>query len=281
MHKNNLHNNLYDLNALCTTYPLLKEYVFINKYKIQTLDFSNPKAVKILNTALLQHHYAIQYWNFPNENLCPPIPSRADYIHYLSDLISSKNKKITVLDIGTGATCIYPLLGQALFKWEFIGTDIDNNSIKNATQIVAKNQLQKEIKFRLQPNKNNILNGVVQANDFFDVSMCNPPFYKTELEAVQANTKKNKNLKLSSTSRNFSGNANELWYKGGEKAFLHNYIYESSLYKKQFHWFTSLVSKKELLKDLKRSLKKLGATTIKVVEMNQGSKISRFIAWKY
>ncbi len=280
MHKNNLHKNKYNLDALCTTYPLLKKYIFINKHDIQTLDFSNPKAVKALNTALLHQHYGITYWNFPDENLCPPIPSRADYIHYISDLISTK-KQPTILDIGTGATCIYPLLGNSIYNWQFIGTDIDRNSIKNANHIIEKNHLQKVISLRLQANKNHILKGVIQADDYFDISMCNPPFYKSPQDAIQANTRKNSNLKLSAATRNFSGNANELWYKGGEKAFLHNYIYESSLFKEQFNWFSSLVSKKNLLKDLKRSLKKLGATNIRIIEMKQGNKLSRIIAWQF
>ena len=30
---------------------------------------------------------------FPNENLCPPIPGRADYIHHIADLLSINNNK--------------------------------------------------------------------------------------------------------------------------------------------------------------------------------------------
>jgi 23S rRNA (adenine1618-N6)-methyltransferase len=281
MHPKNKHKDNYNLDELCSVYSPLAEFVFINKHQTKTIDFANAKAVKALNTALLKKHYQIKYWEFSDNNLCPPIPSRADYIHYLAELIPQNNNKITVLDIGTGATCIYPLLGNTIYKWNFIATDIDKNSIVNAKKIIKQNNLENKILFRLQKNKDNILKGIINPNDYFTISMCNPPFYKSEEDALKATNRKLKNLNLDTKERNFSGKANELWYKGGEKAFLHNYLYESSCYKKQFDWFSSLVSKKELIKDIKRSLKKLGATEIKVINMEQGNKISRIIAWRF
>lgn len=279
MHKNNLHNTKYNLDKLSSIHPLLKEFVFINKYDSKTIDFANPKAVKSLNTALLKKHYNISFWEFSDDNLCPPIPSRVDYIHYLNELIKTKNAK--VLDIGTGATLVYPLLGNSVYNWSFIGTDIDEKSIETAQQIIDKNNLKNQIKLRLQTDKNNILNGIVKAGEKFTVSMCNPPFFKSKEEAEAASNRKLKNLKLDTKTRNFSGNANELWYNGGEKAFLHNYLYQSSQYKDQFEWFTSLVSKKELVKSMSKSLKKLNTKEIKIIEMTQGNKISRIVAWKW
>lgn len=280
MHKNNIHNNKYDLEKLSVINPLLKDSIFTNQYGNLTIDFAKPKAVKNLNYALLKKHYNINFWAFSDDNLCPPIPSRVDYIHYLADLIPN-TKKVTVLDIGTGATCIYPLLGNAIYNWYFIGTDIDDKSIKNAQKIVSKNNLSDKIQFRLQTDGNNILNGIVNPQDKFTVSMCNPPFYKSKEDAIKANNRKQKNLKINSTTRNFSGTANELWYKGGEKAFLHNYLYQSSQYKGQFEWFTSLVSKKELIKSMKKSLTKLNVKQFKIIEMKQGNKISHIIAWQF
>ncbi len=280
MHNDNPHNNSYNFDELIIAYPLLSSFVFTNQFNTKTIDFSNPKAVKALNTALLKKYYNIQFWEFSDDNLCPPIPSRADYIYHLNDLIKPSTN-IKVLDIGTGASLIYPLLGNAIYDWKFIATDIDNKSIENAKNIITKNNLDKLIKLRLQTDKANILNGVILTDDFFDVSMCNPPFYKSKEEATKAHFRKQKNLKINSTERNFSGNANELWYKGGEKAFLHNYIFQSKEFQKQFNWFTSLVSKKDLLKDLKRSLKKLKAKEIKIIQMKQGNKISRILAWRF
>ncbi len=281
MHKNNRHNTSYNIDKLVLANSDLNQYIVTNKYNTKTIDFSNPKAVKALNTALLVAHYRIQNWNFSDKNLCPPIPSRADYIHYLNDLIDNNDSPITILDIGTGATCIYPLLGNAIYNWSFVGTDIDTNSLENAKQIIDSNLLSEVIHLRLQKEKSQILKGILTSNDSFTATMCNPPFYKSLADANKTNLRKQKNLNISSKERNFSGNNNELWYKGGEKAFLHNYLYESSLFKEQCKWFTSLVSKKENVKSMYISLKKLHATKIKTIEMQHGNKITRIVAWSY
>lgn len=117
LHPRNKNRERYDLTALLKVVPSLKDYIILNKAGVQSVDFSNPKAVKLLNKGLLHHYYSISYWEFPDQNLCPPIPGRADYIHYLADVLSEFNlgeiptKNITGLDIGTGASCIYPILG--------------------------------------------------------------------------------------------------------------------------------------------------------------------------
>jgi 23S rRNA (adenine1618-N6)-methyltransferase len=260
-------------------------FVFENKYQTQTIDFANPKAVKALNTALLFKYYNISFWEFPDTNLCPPIPGRVDYIHYAADLLkaSKESGNIKVLDIGTGASCIYPILGHAEYDWNFVATNIDKNTLQNAQNIINKNKLNHAISLRHQKDKSQILKGVLTENDAFSVSICNPPFYKSETEALEATTRKLKGLNKNTKSivRNFSGTQNELWYQGGEKAFIHNYLYESAQYKSQCIWFTTLVSKKDLVKGMYSSLKKLGATFIKTINMGQGNKVSRIVAWSY
>ncbi len=273
------------MNALCEIYPDLTPLVFVNAYKTKTIDFASPKAVKALNKALLFKYYKINYWEFPDTNLCPPIPGRADYIHYVSDLLkaSGLHKNITVLDIGTGASCIYPILGQAEYNWKFVASDIDKTSIEHAQNIITQNKLETDISLRLQNDSTQIFKGIIRTEDVFCASICNPPFYKSEDEALEATTKKLKGLNKTKgrAVRNFSGTHNELWYKGGEKAFIHNYLYESALFKEQCIWFTTLVSKKDLIKGIYSSLKKLGAIHIKTIPMGQGNKASRIIAWTF
>ncbi|MBP0904085.1 23S rRNA (adenine(1618)-N(6))-methyltransferase RlmF [Mariniflexile gromovii] len=284
-HSKNKHKSGYDIVALCEAYPDLSSYVFENSFTTKTIDFANPKAVKTLNTALLIKHYGINFWEFPETNLCPPIPGRVDYIHHLSDLFDASKitGDISVLDIGTGASCIYPILGYAEYQWKFTGVDIDKNSSEHAQQIITKNGLTNSISLVHQKDKAFIFKDVLNSSDKFSAAMCNPPFYKSEEEAFNATTRKLQGVKSLKTEvvRNFSGTHNELIYKGGEKAFLHNYLYESSLFKKQCFWFTTLVSKKELVKGMHASLKKLGATEIKTINMGQGNKLSRIVAWTF
>lgn len=279
------HKNNYNFEVLIDTYPKLQPFVFKNTYGNLTIDFSEAKAVRVLNSAILKADYGINYWQFDDNNLTPPIPSRVAYIHILNDLLQTcnLNKNVQVLDIGTGANCIYPLLGQSVYNWQFVGTDVNKNSIKQAKQIIAKNHLEDKISIRLQNNPNQIFQGVLAKTDIFALTMCNPPFYKDEVEANSATLKKLKGLnnETNSISRNFSGISNELWYKGGEKAFLHNYLYESSLFKNQCFWYTTLVSNKENVKSMYVSLNKLGATTIKTLPIKIGQKKSRVVAWTF
>jgi len=280
VHPKNRHKNTYDLKELCQKTPQLEAFI-TKKFGKETIDFSNPKAVKLLNQALLKTHYNLSFWDFSDSNLCPPIPGRADYIHHLQDLIDKQKNNIRILDIGTGATLIYPLLGNAIYNWQFVGSDIDEKSLKNAQKIIDKNNLSKNIQLLKQQDSSHILKGILTPEDHFDATMCNPPFYKSEKEAASQNSRKQKNLKLDNKKRNFSGVSNELWYAGGEKAFLHNYLYESTHFKENSTWFTTLVSKKENVKSMVDSLKKLGAKSIKIIPMELGNKKSRIVAWSF
>ncbi|MCF6224538.1 MAG: 23S rRNA (adenine(1618)-N(6))-methyltransferase RlmF [Flavobacteriaceae bacterium] len=275
----------YNFTTLSKAYPALKPYVFTNKFNIESIDFSNAAAVKALNKAILISDYQINYWEFPDENLCPPIPGRAAYIKLVADLlnnsISKKNK--TILDIGTGATCIYPILGNALYQWKFIATDVDQKSLNNAQIIIDKNKLNKQIELRLQSSSFNIFKNIILENDKFSATICNPPFYSSQEDADKENRRKHKGLSLDNevATRNFSGTSNELWIQGGEISFIKKYVKESFLFKNQCFWFTILVSKKENIRTAKVALKKLNATDIKTIPMDHGNKKSRIIAWTF
>ncbi|MDB2384945.1 23S rRNA (adenine(1618)-N(6))-methyltransferase RlmF [Polaribacter sp.] len=279
LHSKNKFNKGYNFDELILKNPLLKEFVSKNSYGNLSIDFSDPKAVKELNKALLFTYEKISVWDFPDENLCPPIPGRLDYIHHLADLLSPE-ENIKILDIGTGATCIYPLLGVATYNWNFVATDIELNSLDTAQDIIDDNDLDSNIKLRQQFDEQQILKGILEDDDSFSATMCNPPFYKSAEEARGANRRKTKNLGNNAV-RNFSGNNNELWYVGGEKAFLHNYLYESSLFPKKSKWFTSLVSKKENVESLRKSSKKLGVKQFKIIPLNQGNKVTRIVCWQF
>lgn len=285
LHSNNIHQAEYDFPVLIEEHPELEKFVYLNQYGRNTIDFAIPEAVLHLNKALLKNDYDIQYWEIPENNLCPPIPGRADYILHLADLLQDHKvdkKQVKGLDIGVGANCIYPLLGARIFQWKMTGADINPNSIKAAEEIVTLNQGLKElIRIKKQPDNAHIFKNIIEERDFFDFSMCNPPFYLSEEEAVKSNFKKIKGLGISKKPMlNFGGKANELWCNGGESLFIKRMIKESVVFRKQVQWFTSLVSKKENLSKIYKQLDKLGAT-YKTVEMEQGNKKSRFVAWSF
>ena len=291
LHPRNLHRNSYDFETLITSVPELKHYVFKNDYDTLTINFSIPKAVRLLNKALLLKYYNVKDWDIPEGNLCPPIPGRADYVHYLADLLAEDNGKIPMgtsvkgLDIGTGANLVYPLIANHSYGWEILGTDINQGSLENAQKILESNpDLEENIQLKLQPDSNLIFKNIILSKDRFTFSMCNPPFHESEEDAMLGNRRKSNNLrkkKVDKTNLNFSGNASELWCEGGEITFIKKMINESVQFSSQVLWFTSLVSKKDNLHQLTTLLKNLKVPEFKTIDMAQGQKISRILAWTF
>lgn len=289
-HPRNKHNENYDFKSLTETLPELKPFVQLNKFGNESVDFANPDVVKILNKALLKHFYHIESYELPKTNLFPPIPGRADYIHHIADLLAKgingtlpTGSGIKILDIGTGANCIYPIIGHQEYGWTFVGTEIDKPALQTAKNIIELNNITKGINLRFQENKRNIFKNIIQPNEKFDCTICNPPFHNSKEEATQGTKRKLKNLGKVVNDKpilNFGGQNNELWCEGGELSFITNMIYESVHFKTQCKYFTTLVSKKEHLKAFFSTLKKVNAN-YQIIEMEQGNKISRILIWSF
>jgi len=300
LHPRNKHQGRYDFPALVKACPELSKYLVVTPRGEDSINFSDPKSVMLLNKALLAYFYQIDFWQIPAGYLCPPIPGRVDYIHYLADLLAGSvesdlltGSQIKGLDIGCGANCIYPILGARSYDWSFVGADIDALAVKTARLLVSSNvNLRNKVSIREQKEKENIFTGLVTKNDRFAFSMCNPPFHASMEEAASGTQLKLKNLnkkakpaetnhKADKVTLNFAGQAHELSCAGGEIQFVKQMAKESLLFKHQICWFTCLISKSANLAPLKKLLEKQNVQQLKVVEMAQGQKISRFIAWTY
>lgn len=295
LHPRNLHNQGYDFPALVKSHPALATHVKPNAHGNLSIDFADPLAVKTLNAALLNRYYDIVDWDIPEGALCPSIPGRADYIHYMADLLElgpgCEHPSIKLLDIGTGANGIYPLLACQLYGWQCVGSDINSQSLENVATILTNNPTLKDrFTLRTQHDKNHIFEGIIQAGEFFDVSVCNPPFHASLDEALKGSQLKLNNLarsrgeqkaKTKSPTLNFGGEGAELWCKGGEQLFLKKLIRESQVYATQCRWFSSLVSKADNVKPAKKLIRKLGAVDSREIEMKQGNKITRILAWTF
>ncbi|MEZ8036168.1 23S rRNA (adenine(1618)-N(6))-methyltransferase RlmF [Vibrio crassostreae] len=316
LHPRNQHTGRYDFELLVAALPELKEHLIKNPVGEDTINFSDPLAVKLLNKALLAHHYGVKHWDIPAGYLCPPIPGRADYIHRVADILNSDGQgepynhaSVKALDIGVGANCIYPIIGTTEYKWRCTGTDVDPVSIKTANFIAESNvNLKGKIRARLQADSESIFKGVIKGNERYDVTICNPPFHSSleeaekgsqrKLDNLAANrakkagqsfkpemnkkpAKQNKSTKQDKPTLNFGGQKAELWCPGGEAAFIMKMARESQLFATQVLWFTTLISKKDNVDMVRSELGKLRAKQVKVVEMSQGQKVSRFIAWTF
>jgi len=295
LHPKNRHRDRYDFLALARCSPELSQYLVKSRLGDESIDFSDPRAVKALNRALLEHFYGVHNWDIPDHYLCPPIPGRADYIHHVAELLGTsrevKAELVRVLDIGCGANLIYPILGFKEYGWHFVASDHDKTALSSAENILKQNpDLRSAIQLRHQLRRDQIFRGIITPLEEFDLTICNPPFYSSLSEAHLATSRKWRSLGRSSgrksqndlgSVRNFSGKESELCYPGGEAAFISSMIKESEKLSQQCRWFTTLVSKESILPLLDRELARTQVRTKKVIDMIHGQKRSRILAWSY
>ena len=305
LHPRNLDRFGYNFEQLINVSPDLQQFVSVNEHNIdssdseqakQTIDFSNPDAVKALNKALLINHFDIQDWDIPANYLCPPIPGRADYIHYIADLLATTNngvipegEMVQGLDIGVGTKYKNTIIGNTAYGWSFVGTDIDENAIQNCKKIIANNpKLMDPISLQLQTESRFIFKNIITPEDRFAFTICNPPFHSSQDEATKSSLRKVNNLEARDFSNkttkpvlNFGGHNAELWCAGGELGFITQMAYESAKYPLQCLWFTTLVSKKDNLSSIYKTLNKVSVVEIKTIDMAQGQKTSRIVAWTF
>ena len=298
LHPRNRHGGRYDFTQLIAAHPGLAAYVAPNAYGDLSIDFADPLAVRALNRALLAQSYGITGWEIPARYLCPPIPGRADALHYLADLLAQSNggmipcgPTIRVLDVGVGANCVYPLIGNSEYGWSFVGSDIDRTALAAAQAVIdANGDLRTAIELRLQPARQSIFAGVLHTDELFDLTVCNPPFHASIDDAAAGSARKWKQLGKKpgpagpagqAPLLNFGGHDDELCCAGGEAGFIGRMIDESASIARSCLWFSSLVAKASSLPAIHAALKNAGVQDSRTLPMVQGQKKSRIVAWTY
>lgn len=294
LHPRNKHRERYDFEELIAACPALAPFVKVNIHNDASIDFADPEAVKMLNSALLKCYYGIEDWDIPQNYLCPPIPGRADYIHHIADVLGLKNKgniptgaHIKCLDIGVGANCVYPIIGHKEYSWSFVGSDIDPVALESATKIIESNPFLKEhIELRFQTEPEDTINGILKEDEWVDVTICNPPFHASLADAKKGTLRKLNNLKpehkkTTEAILNFGGQNHELWCEGGEARFVDDMIHESKQFAASCFLFSTLISKQTHLKGVYAALKKANAFEIRTILMGQGNKTTRIVVWTF
>ena len=212
----------------------------------------------------------------------------------LADLLAAsdggeipRGTDVHVLDIGTGANLVYPLIGHAEYRWRFVGSDIERGALASAQAIIDANEgLADAIELRHQPSPARVFHGIVRRDERFDLVMCNPPFHASMEDARAGSARNWKNLgRGAGPARapvlNFGGRSAELVCAGGEAGFILRMIEESALIPRQCRWFTSLVAKAGNLRAIESALSAAGVRARRIIEMAQGQKRSRIVAWTY
>ena len=273
-------NNPPDFEELSNQFEEFKQYVYKTKSGSYSINWNNAKAVLTLNKCLLKKDFNIDYYDIPSNFLIPTIPSRINYLLFLKKLLMIFNlenkEQITVIDIGTGANIIYPLLGYSKYHWHFIASDTNIEAIDNAKMIIKNNHLENDIDIKYQNDSMKIFEGIIDVNEYNEsdiiFSMCNPPFYDSETE-----------VKFENVNKDNEFNFNEVYYKGGEFQFIMNIIQESEIFKNKIFIFTSLMGKKTTFKKIKKILTQDTDKFpfVKYEKLVQGNNVRWVIAWSY
>lgn len=291
LHPRNKNRERYDFKQLIGSSPELAPFVKPNIKGDESVDFTDSQAVRALNKALLRLHYGINNWDIPQGYSCPPIPGRADYIHHIADFLCRNNygkipagDRIKCLDIGVGASCIYPIIGNQEYGWSFIGSDIDPTAIESANQIIGSNPtLQGNVECKVQINSKDYFYGIIRKDELIDLSICNPPFYASAREA-EAGTLRKALLNQDKSAEpilNIEEQNHELWCDGGEEKFVRNMILQSKKFASNCFCFSTLISKESNLKSIYQTLEQVEAFGMETIPMGQGNKISRIVVWTF
>ncbi|KAJ6807637.1 methyltransferase-like protein 16-like protein isoform X1 [Iris pallida] len=314
--RNKYSENPPDFSELASLYPSFRPFVFLSSRTGRpAIDWTDFNATRELTRVLLHRDHAVNWW-IPDGQLCPTISNRSNYIHWIEDLLSSElipsshdsDHRVRGFDIGTGANCIYPLLGASLLGWSFVGSDVTAVALEWARKNVESNpHLSELIEIRKasssllsksSPEESGsedaaelasienpgsleydrkeecyqeppVLINVVRDGEEFDFCMCNPPFFES-IEEAGLNPR-----------TACGGTTDEMVCPGGELAFVTRIIEDSVTLKHSFRWFTSMVGKKSSLKFLISKLRKFGVSIVKTTEFVQGRTARWGLAWSF
>ncbi|KAG8468336.1 hypothetical protein KFE25_013419 [Diacronema lutheri] len=305
----------HDFAELSRDFPALRPFCHApppGSARAPSFEWADPGALKALTAALLSRDFGVR-WELPDGHLCPTVPSRLNYLLWLDDLIGASRvardtpppaearharaqpgkSAVRGVDIGTGASCIYPLLGHAALGWHFVGTEVDEAALSVARRNVALNTWEAAIELRSAraagaSHADAVSEGggearapdaplaVLREDERFDFVMCNPPFYHSFEDASR---RPNPHTRR-------EGTGFELVTAGGEVGFVGRLVAHSAERRAQVRWYSSLVGKKASLTPLLAQLRALrnargGPAAVRVGTLEQGVTARWVLAWTF
>ncbi|KAI0640491.1 S-adenosyl-L-methionine dependent methyltransferase [Trametes meyenii] len=283
MHPRNPYSNPPDFSALAEAYPDLKPHIISTQNGV-AVDFTDEASQRRLTEAILSRDFGISI-ELPLGRLCPPVPNRLNYILWLEDVIeatsialdASLSRVVRGLDVGTGASAIYPLLGCAVrSNWVFTGTEIDELSLQSARRNVNVNGLESKVSVVPADPSEPIFLPLFQEDRFYDFTMCNPPFYSSRDEVLR-----------SAEAKEFGPNAVctgadiEMITPGGEAVFVGKMVEESLKLREKCRWYTSMLGKLSSVAFIIQLLRDNKIENYAISELVQGRTRRWVVAWSF
>ncbi|KAG7641519.1 unnamed protein product [Arabidopsis thaliana] len=309
-------DNPPDFASLASLYPSFKPFVFFSGSRAR-IDWTDYNATRELTRVLLLHDHGVNWW-IPDGQLCPTVPNRSNYIHWINDLLSSgiiqslggDGSKVKGFDIGTGANCIYPLLGASLFGWSFVGSDFTVVALEWAEKNVQSNPHFSDLieirDSKVPPQCSSVpeventesektiqeeaeISATVKSDYHDNKSFIEPA-------VLLGVVKENETFDFCMSNPPFfetfeeaglnpktscGGTPEEMVCNGGEQAFVSRIIEDSAVLRQRFRWYTSMLGKKANLKLLISKLWEVGVTIVKTTEFVQGQTSRWGLAWSF
>lgn len=327
--RNKYSDNPPDFAQLASLYPSFEPFVFYSRDGRPRIDWTDFNATRELTRVLLLHDHSLNWW-IPDGQLCPTVPNRSNYIHWIEDLLSSDiitntnanvdGEVVRGFDIGTGANCIYPLLGASLLGWSFVGSDVTDVAVEWAERNVKNN-----------PHISGLIE--IRKVESVETTSCGEESCKGQLVDSGSNAHTNEieasnpepdflpSLKLHSDVKSYhgppvlygvvrdgekfdfclcnppffesmeeaglnpktscGGTPEEMVCPGGEEAFISRIIQDSVELKQSIRWYTSMVGRKSNMKILISKLREVGVTIVKTTEFVQGQTCRWGLAWSF
>ncbi|KAJ3641083.1 hypothetical protein Zmor_027604 [Zophobas morio] len=279
MHPRNIYKQPPNFKQLAIQYPDFRKHATQDLSGKVTIDFKNVEALRALTCTLLKKDFGLDI-QIPLNKLIPTVPLRLNYILWIEDLLSvaDRTDNIKGIDIGTGASCVYPTIAAKKNQWTMLATEIDPESIKFATENVKRNSLQNLV--TVIQVKDTLLNEAVDQHPHeYDFCMCNPPFFSTtqELHPFFKARKQNRPHPRNA----FCASVDEVVAKGGEVDYISRLINESKTLDTQIKIYSSMVGHKSTLPPLKKLLREVEVVSFKQTEFCQGHTTRWGLAWTF
>ncbi|KAG7442852.1 uncharacterized protein BT62DRAFT_360502 [Guyanagaster necrorhizus] len=280
MHDRNIYRRATDFVELAKAYPELENHLIpsLSSSSLKTIDFKNDESQRCLTKALLYRDFDVDIL-LPEDRLCPPVPNRLNYVLWIQDIMRTHpSSSICGIDIGTGASAIYPLLACKLEpEWSFVATELDDMSFQLAESNISRNRLGNRVRvLQARPDQPILFPLRIYPDESFSFTMCNPPFYAS-LDEVTLSAEG----KAMDPNAVCTGAPVEMVTPDGEAAFVCQMVRESKQIGARCRWYTSMLGKMSSLTQVVDLLKDLSIENYAITEFVQGQTRRWAIAWSF
>lgn len=257
-----------------------------------------------LTRALLGDCFRLKLPYLDEQHLCPPVPNRFFYVKWVhEELLYTNNNNndngpinnVVGLDLGAGASCIYPLLICRVYRTtttRVFTSEVDPQAAQLARANVTANHLNQFIQVidvppsHAQQGPESPSGGPLQrtlaviSNETntlgrLDFVMTNPPFYDSSSLDVSTARAGDGRIRTHMT-------VSEGAYPGGEVGFVHDILrdFSSMGHSQRPRWCSAMLGKKASFMQLHKLLVHIfGPAKVKSTEYGPGQYTRWFLAW--